>query len=372
MPNTAEVVGGGVAGLTVATLLKRQGWRVTVHEKSDAIREVGAGLYLRNNPLRVLEKMSLDGEVLKRGLRLTKSEWRGPKGGLIHSRTLVGASRLWMCPRQDLIQTLLGAAKEAGVGIELGSEVTEVDRAGGIKLANGTEREADLIVVADGGRSSLRPQLSTKAAYIRLPTVASRFLIDNRTYQPTDTTTMYWSRTRRVGVAACGDGMTYVYLIALEADSSGVRLPIDVATWSDHFPNLRPLFESLIEQPPLQNHYHQITNETWSDGRAVLLGDAAHGLTPLLGQGAGLAMSNAYSLASRIVDQTQPFEPNLRVWERSVRKYTDSTQRWSAHLDTLSTKWPPGLQAIRTAWLWAIDAAPFLHRWMRSADRYPI
>ena len=76
----AEIAGAGTAGLIAATLLARAGWSVRVHERADVIREIGAGIFLHNNGLLVLEETGLMDELAPRGTRLMRDrmvDWRG-------------------------------------------------------------------------------------------------------------------------------------------------------------------------------------------------------------------------------------------------------------------------------------------------------
>ncbi len=69
MTRTAEIAGGGIGGLAAGALLARQGWRVRVHEQGDDIREIGAGIYIKNNSLEVLEHLGVMRRIEARGTR---------------------------------------------------------------------------------------------------------------------------------------------------------------------------------------------------------------------------------------------------------------------------------------------------------------
>jgi len=368
----AEIAGGGIAGLALGTLLARQGWTVQIHERNEGIREVGAGIYLRNNPLRVLEHLGIDEGLLARSLRLRLSEWRDGRGRLFHRQELEGDGRLWMCPRQDLIQALEKAARDAGVEIRLGSHIVGAEESGVLVNSHGERFEAALAVGADGHTSPVRESLGLTGIHEKLPTLATRFLVPNRRHEPEDRTTMFWSGHRRVGVSACGVDKTYVYLISTEQDVSGRRVPIDVASWSESFPVLTDLFDELATEECIQHNYHVVRCPKWSRGQVALVGDSAHGLTPLLGQGAGLAISNAYALGRTLGSSPGSIPERLASWESTYRSYADVTQSWSSLLDKMTNHWPEALLFARGRALWAITNIPLVRRSMRKADRFPI
>ena len=84
----AEIAGAGYAGLTIATLLARRGWTVTVHERSDAVREIGAGIFLHNNGLVVLEEAGLMEALAPKGTRLLRDRMVDHRGRLMQERDL--------------------------------------------------------------------------------------------------------------------------------------------------------------------------------------------------------------------------------------------------------------------------------------------
>src|SRR5437867_9718740 len=105
----AEVAGGGIAGLTVATLLARRGWSVRVHERSPQIREIGAGIFIKNNALSVLEQIEVLGRV-SASERLLAAEIWDERGRRLQRRRLEGSSRVTNLPRAGLILALYESA----------------------------------------------------------------------------------------------------------------------------------------------------------------------------------------------------------------------------------------------------------------------
>lgn len=369
----AEIAGGGISGLGLAILLADSGWKVRLHERGDEIREVGAGIYLRNNPLRVLEEIGILDIIRTQSLPLERSQWRDGRGKVIQDHALEGEGRLWMLPRRFVIQELERRARELGVDIVLGSRIASATPDGRLISTTGEEFAADLVVGADGQGSSVRESLGLTKKRVVLSSIATRFIAESRASQPEDWTTMYWSGQRRVGVSALGPSKTYVYMISTDRDTVGKQVPIDVASWSKSFPVLEDLFLELKDLPSIQHPYVLVRSKRWSNGRAAILGDAAHGLPPLLGQGAGLALSNAWALAKSVNSGDSADIPaRLTAWEKTYRPYSDTTQNWSVGLDQMTRLWPPFLLPLRAPALDAIGKLPALQKRMRVADSFPI
>jgi 2-polyprenyl-6-methoxyphenol hydroxylase-like FAD-dependent oxidoreductase len=155
-----------------------------------------------------------------------------------------------------------------------------------------------------------------------------------------------------------------------ESDESGSAVPLDVESWTAHFPLLRHVFEILHASEPHRSSYSFVHAQPWHAGRAVLLGDAAHALAPTLGQGTNLALSNARSLVT-FLDAGADVADVLVEWERAVRPVTDATQLWASRYDRATKHWPDWLLPARAATIWAFGAFAPLNARLRQADRTP-
>jgi 2-polyprenyl-6-methoxyphenol hydroxylase-like FAD-dependent oxidoreductase len=365
----AEIAGGGFAGLTAAIVLARAGWTVRVHERTEAIREIGAGIFLHNNGLLVLEEAGLVEDLASRGTQLLRDHMVDWRGRTMQSRNLnTPTSRRWSFPRQALVEVLHAAARGLGVEVVTGSTIQAAKPEGVLVDLLGREHRADLVVGADGHRSAVRDSLGLTAVERRLPTTSIRFLLQGRDLAPAAASTEHWSRRRRVALAACGSEHTYVYMACPERDEAGSKVPIDVGSWSDHFPRLGSVFELLESREPYKAYYSWVRSKAWSSGRAVLLGDAAHALPPTLGQGSNLAMSNARSLVTYL-EHGDDIPAALLAWEGAVRSTTDATQRWAGYYDRVTRYWPNALSPVRAAMIWAFGTSPRLAARLRRADR---
>jgi 2-polyprenyl-6-methoxyphenol hydroxylase-like FAD-dependent oxidoreductase len=363
-----EVAGAGIAGLSVAIMLARHGWRVRVHERADQVREIGAGIFLKENSLTVLDKLGVLPALRPRGIRLERAEVRDHAGRLLQRRSLAAGNTVINFPRQALIETLHAAAVEAGAEVRTGSEVAAAEPAGTLVLSSGERLTADLVIGADGQGSAVRESLRLTGRHRALSTMSTRYLLPSRLPSPENITCESWSGRRRIGIAACTDEDTYVYLACPVTDRAGCEQPLNVAAWTSSFPALRPVFALLHESQPTQFPYPFVRCRSWAAGAVALIGDAAHALPPTLGQGSGLAIANAMALVEHL-ERHAAVPDALREWEARQRPVTDITQRWSRRYDALTAFWPRRLRALRSGIIWAFGRSHYLNRRMRIADR---
>ena len=366
MVRHAEIAGGGIAGLSAAIVLARLGWSVRVHERSPEIRESGAGIFLRKNSIDVLEKIGAFADLAPQGVKILKARI-ADREGRVRQEFDVTPSRLHCVPRQALVDVLAQTARSAGAQIEFSSTAIAAEEAGVLVLGDGQRLRADLIIVADGFRSPVRQSLVPEARYWELKTAVNRHFIPTREIATEPVTSQHWSGNRRIGITPTSETHTYVYTVCRDTDTAGRALPLDVDNWTKAFPSLRHKLEVISAAPVTQYSYHLVRCPRWHRGRVAIIGDAAHGLPPTLGQGAGLTLMNAYALTLAL-DCNRAVEETLPVWESAVRFVTDRTQWWALRYDSLTRQWPEALSLLRTAIIWAFRL-PALNRRMRIADQ---
>ena len=370
-PRTSEIAGAGFAGLAIGALLARAGWKVRIHERSEADRrEIGAGIFLHNNGLLVLEDLGVIDRLRPLGVRLERDQMIDGNGLMLQNRSLVGPARTWSFPRQGLIDVLQHAAIEHGAEVITGDTAVSATPEGTMTLADGTVLKADLIVGADGHRSRIRSSLGIEETAVALPTASLRFMIPGRELAPEPITTENWSGKRRVAFAPCAPDAVYVYM-ACPAEDPAAAEPLDADLWVQTFPRLRDKFDVLAVNQPYCSTYTFVRCSSWSAGRTVVVGDAAHALAPTLGQGTNLALSNVRSLISYLETGGEDVRSALRIWEQAVRPVTDATQAWASRYDRLTKHWPPALVRVRRAVIRSFGTVPALDHRLRIADRTP-
>jgi 2-polyprenyl-6-methoxyphenol hydroxylase-like FAD-dependent oxidoreductase len=364
----AEIVGAGFAGLTAACALAQRGWSVRVHERADRLRTTGAGIYIYENGLRVLEAVGAYADAVKGAPFAHTREVRDGSDRLISVHRWAG-SRVFSIVRQNVINALAAAAARAGVEIVTESAAAGATPDGELALADGRRLKADLIVGADGSNSRLRDSLGLLARRKYLVDGCTRLLMEKtaaeRVAADGATTVEYWSGTRRLLYTPCSETDIYIALTMLDSDVAAKAVPVRKDQWKRWFPHLEALIDR-IGDDGRYDRFDLIKLKRWSAGRVAIIGDAAHALPPNIGQGGGCAMMNALSLAVYL-ERENDVAGALAAWERKERPLTEHTQRISYFLG-LQTTWPPAVRAFtlamigRSKWLTAQRTRTALHR----------
>jgi 2-polyprenyl-6-methoxyphenol hydroxylase-like FAD-dependent oxidoreductase len=236
---------------------------------------------------------------------------------------------------------------------------------------------ADLVVGADGVNSAVRDSLGLLSQRTvhndgALRTLTSRTpqdVAEDATLGPR--TCEYWSGTRRVITSPCSSHELYVAMSCLAADAAGLAVPIDVGSWRKSFPHLTALFERIAAETDWSRvrwtRFETIRLKRWHAGKVAVLGDAAHAMSPNLGQGSGCAMMNALALAAALEEQSD-LPRGLELWERRERPLTEHTQRWSTLYGHV-THWPEQLRSLAFNALGNIGW--LRRRYQRTANHIP-
>lgn len=378
MLSNAIVLGGGIAGLAVATALGRKGVAVTLIEQAEQITEVGAGLQISPNGLAVLRALGLEtgldhaGAVQARAVQLADYTDGRIVAELDLSR--LAGQRYLFVHRADLIQVLLKAAREANVSLELGRRVAQVVP-GDIPLARfddgGTSR-AEFIVGADGVQSVARDAVNGAEEPKFTGQVAWRALVPAGNANPVATVTMGAGR-HIVSYPLRGGRMTNLVAVQ-ERDAWAVE------GWNhvDDPKNLKDAFAdfggpaqemlSRVDHVSLWGLFRHPVAETWVSGNVALIGDAAHPTLPFLAQGANLALEDAWVLAESLTGQgsltTFAAQRKTRA-EKVVAAATGNAWkyhlrpgplRWAAHgALALGSRIAPGRMMSQFDWIYRHD-----------------
>lgn len=332
MVRHAEIAGAGFAGLTAAIALRRRGWSVRVHERGDELRAIGAGIFLWHNSLEILRAFGLYDELRAKSHRPPFYETR-VHGASVSKETCGGVEYLTMS-RAHLHDVLARGAEDAGVEILTNSHVVGAGRDGQLRLESGETFEADLVVGADGVRSKVRDSMDFKYEEWGARDGIARVLIPRDPEYvggDWDNVIDMWEfapSTMRILYVPCNDHELYLGLMAPNEDESASRVPIDLETWADMFPNMRTALKRVAALPDARRDtYETRVLETWVDGKVALVGDSAHAMCPALAQGAGCGMVNAYTLAEKVsAFDSDALSHALEEWQHEFRPLTDRCQ----------------------------------------------
>lgn len=376
------VLGAGVAGLAVARALALRGARVTLLEQAPEIREVGAGLQISPNGARVLSALGLGGALAEVAMRAERVDLvDGESGARVVSLDLAERGRgenFRFVHRADLIVLLAAGAREAGVDIRLLQQATEVTLGAGaprLRMANGVEIEAGLLIGADGLHSKVRAALNGKVVPFFTGQVAWRATL------PAEPGI---APVARVFMGAGRHLVTYPLrggslrnLVAVEERQHWVEeswsltddpLALRIA-FADFVPEVRGWLDR-IERPNLWGLFRHPVAERWHGEGAVVLGDAAHPTLPFLAQGANMALEDAWVLAACLAElppeaafasyQRQRRPRCMRIVEaanRNARNYhLSGLRRDIAHAGLrLAGRFAPKTMLRRFDWLYRHD-----------------
>jgi 2-polyprenyl-6-methoxyphenol hydroxylase-like FAD-dependent oxidoreductase len=328
----AEIAGGGFTGLTLAAALARRGWSVRVHERAPQVRAIGAGIWLWENGVRVLNAIGAADEALAGCTEAP--DWRSwdRHGRLIDSIAFGRPfSRVFCLPREQLLQAMLTAATRAGAEIVTASEAVAAEPEGRLLTAGGKSYQADLVAAADGVNSKVRDSLDLVARRHSHIDGAIRLLVPHVAgdYDEKESIRIkeWWRGNRRFLYTPCNRDVFYICLTMAAADKAASAIPIRKDIWKRSFPHL----ESIIERFGGEGRYDRFVTtklKRWSAGRVAVLGDAAHSMSPGLGQGCGISIVNALTLAN-MLNESPDVVAVLRRWEARQRPLAEHTQRWS-------------------------------------------
>lgn len=309
------VLGAGVAGLAVARALAMRGAEVTVLERADAIREVGAGLQISPNGVRVLRALGLRAALAAAGPRAAAVELIDGVGGGRVAR--LDLSRLRpddeyrMLHRARLIELLAAAAREAGVQIRLLQQIERVDLGDHpprLTTHQGAEIEADVLIGADGLHSKVRQALNGTVAPFFTHQVAWRALIPCEPDAPS-VPQVYMGAGRHLVSYPLGGGLRNI--VAIEERHRWVEeswtLRDDALTLRAAFAEFCPRVQGWLAQvsePWLWGLFRHPVAARWHGQGAAILGDAAHPTLPFLAQGAVMALEDAWVLAESLASHT--------------------------------------------------------------------
>ncbi|MGY1810384.1 FAD-dependent monooxygenase [Blastococcus sp. SYSU D00669] len=345
------VVGAGVGGLAVAAGLQRSGAEVTVFERAEELRPGGSGLSLWANGFAALDALGLGDAVravagdAPTGLVAGQ---RRPDGTWLARTPAAAVAGLRVVHRADLHRVLVGAL--AGGTLRLGCPVDAVSAAGDEVVHGGGTERFDLVVAADGIASRVRAgwpgdpgrRYSGYAAW-RGVTAAPVDLLGGAGET--------WGRGLRFGIAPLADGRVYWFAVASMpartaiADEHGEVRRL-FGGWHDPVPAL------VAATPPDAVTRLDIDDlarplPTFRRGRCVLLGDAAHAMTPDLGQGANQALEDAATLV-RLV-QGGDLDAALGAYDRLRRPRTQRIARRARALGRVAQWRRPVPAALRDA-----------------------
>lgn len=394
MPKPILIAGAGIGGLTAALSCAQKGLSVRVFERAQELGEVGAGIQVAANGTHVLEKLGLGAALDEIGFKPEAATLRlGQSGRTVFSNPLGASAQArygawyYHVHRADLYRILADAVEaHPQINLKLGTAVdTFVDHKTHVtaSLSDGTETIGTALIGADGIHSSVREGLFGKDAPRFTGNVAWRLLVPTENL-PSDLIPPHatvWTGPQGHAVTYYVRGGKLVNFVGvverkdwqvegwLEQGDLG-ELQRDFAPWCSTIHQLIDAADettcfkwALFDRDPLP---------AWSEGRVTLLGDACHPMLPFMAQGACMAIEDAWVLALKLGDASDPAAA-FKAYEASRKTRTARVQMAArANAKRFHKGAPPGqLATYGPMWLAARIMPDLLNKpfdWLYGQD----
>ncbi|GCD42889.1 FAD-dependent monooxygenase [Streptomyces paromomycinus] len=341
------VAGGGIAGQALAFWLTRGGHQVTVAERFPALRASGAQVDLRGQGIEAIERMGLLETVRGRlvdeaGVAFVDSRGK-PKATIMANTSGKGRQTLtseYEIMRGDLVRILHDAAED-GTEYVFGKRVDGFDQDEHrvtAHFSDGTSGAYDLLIGADGQGSRIRRALLPEGfdPYRRLGIHMAYWFVPRTASDTRVRDTCMVPGGRQIMRRSHNATETQVYFVLREesAEATAIhRAPVERQQkfWADRFHDAgwqTGRFVAGMKDSPFfySQEIAQVRTDTWSKGRVVLAGDAAHCASPYSGMGVSGGLAGACVLAGEINRHAGDLPTALAHYDRVLRPFVDAIQ----------------------------------------------
>jgi len=307
------IIGAGIGGLTLAIALKEKGIPFEIFEGSDEFKVVGAGIWLGSNAMQVLHKLNLSEPIASESTFFSKiliQSYTGQvlqeiDGAYLQRHFGFGTHAMHRAALQRILTENLNEPIQFGHRLQ---SIHQKDNHVNLTFDNGHQSDFDLVIGADGIRSIVRELCIQKASYRYSGQACWRSVVP-LTLPPADQDkgVEIWGKPGglRASYSQISKDKVYFWItrksplgLTDHPEQSLESLKRDLQSFTGPIrqviTKIKPetlIYSDLYDFKPIEN---------WSQGRVVLLGDAAHAMTPNLGQGASQAIEDAYILADEL------------------------------------------------------------------------
>jgi 6-hydroxynicotinate 3-monooxygenase len=361
------IIGAGIGGLTLAILLGRAGYPITVYEQAPEIARLGAGINLAPNFTRVIWELGLGDTLQDIGLcpdAWRSCEWDTGKNLLSFSMRGYCSERFdapYLILHRGDLQAAISRAVPEGI-VRFNKRLVDMEPSGSavrMHFADGADAIAQIVVGADGINSQVRTALIGPEPPVYSGHVAYRAIFHARLLDGLEIAdnTKWWAPERHFIAYFLTRARDELYFVT-GSPSADWDMDVSFAPASrDEIVEAFDGFHSdvgriiracpsaskwpLLERPP---------RAVWSDDRVVLLGDACHPMKPHMGQGAGMAVEDAVVLF-RCLERTGGEDPRsaFRLYEEARFARTSQVQ-----IESRKNTWL--MDRIDPDWVWGYNA----------------
>jgi salicylate hydroxylase len=335
------VVGGGIGGVATTVALHQRGIDAHLYEQAPELKEVGAGVAIQPNGVKMLERLGLGDELRRHGARWVDPQFRRQDGTFAASMwppEIAGTIEFYGMHRADLLAMFVSRlpAKLIHTGHRcVGFEQRAEDAA--VTFANGARVTADAVIGADGIHSVLQRYVIAPSPPLFSGSVAHRGLIT--------AASVGWPAGQMRNWLGAGKHFLVFHVRAKELVNydgfvttqeqtrESWSAPGDPEELKRAFAGWDPMVEAILAQATHTFRWGLYDREplaTWTKGRLTLLGDAAHPMLPHAGQGANQAIEDAVAVATVLARATRSTAPRaLQLYEQVRREQAARVQRSS-------------------------------------------
>jgi len=323
------IIGGGITGLTTALALHKLGIESRVYEQAETLSEIGAGIWLQPNAIKILDGLGIKDKIIEKGVQLQRvnivypdlSPIKKLKNELLQDEY---GNQTIAIHRGRLQQVLFDEFSRYGQ-IELGKKYSsQSTKNNKIQINFSAQQiEADMVLGADGIDSQVRQHLFPdskirKTNQICWRGISTFKLPESLKYAARES----WGHKRRFGFSNVSDDEVYWFAVKT---MNGQHQKADKKYIQSLFTDFAPVVNEIIEHAGYI-HTAQLTDlkrlKTWHKGNTCLLGDAAHATTPNMGQGACQGIEDAYYI-SNLLAQNNLSQETFKIFEQKRRAKVD-------------------------------------------------
>lgn len=326
------IIGGGIGGLTSAIAMRKKGFDVEIIERDPDWSVYGVGIIQQPNVVRAVAELGIIDDYVDAGFSFDHVKVFLPNGHEVAHIPMQPLTQNYPASvgiGRPALQKVLGdRAKSAGATIRLGLTATELndgDSAVDVVFSDGSTGRYDFVVGADGLYSQTRESIFPTAPG---PEYTGQCVWRYNFQRPEEVRGLWaYNGTPGVGLVPMTEALMYMYVTTAEPDRQRVPHESLASEMRDRLkgtpsPLLQGLTENIVDNDgvvyrPLE---WLMLEGAWHKGRVCLLGDAVHGTTPHLGQGAGLAIEDSIVLADELSKASSPIEAFQKYRDRRFER----------------------------------------------------
>ncbi len=343
------IVGGGIAGLGLSVALRRAGIGVELVEIAQKWAPVGAGIVLGVNAMKVMRLLGVADALEARSYVLGEMAIADSNDRVLGRTDLASLQprfgKSLAMHRAVLHDVLLEACGD--LPIRLATTVDEIDQSDdsvGVRFSDGTKGSYDLVVGADGLRSRVRELVFGEIPLSYSGYTCWRIVVDRPS--GLDFGREMWGRGLRFGIVPVDDSRVYCFAVANAPLGTPDPEEGSVERFHDRFSVFAGPVPEILQQVVrpdqlIHNDLIELVNSDWTRSRVVLIGDAAHAMTPNMGQGAAMALEDVAVLAEVLAAPdadlaSDPIASRVQRWFARRKSRVDWVQNQSRRIGRIA------------------------------------